>query len=370
MKAILVRSTAMDTPVHKMAKSLSQNGYNVHILEWDRLKIYKKDEVFDGLYSSHRFQLCAPQGKIELIFFLPLWWLYESYFLLREEADVIHSCDFDTLIPAILAKLIKRVKLFYTIYDFYSEFAGSIHPLLGKIISFTEKQALRFVDVLFMVNEAMIEELKGTRVKKVIIIYNTPIDYTIKKEQFSTKYAPSYLKIFYAGWLTKPRGLKHMVDSIRDISDVKLVVAGDGPYKDAIDKDLMKQGKIEYLGWIPHDEVIRRELEADVLFFFYDPSLLNGKYSSPNKLFEAMMCSKPIIANDGLFMSKIISKEKCGIIVPYGDTEAIKISIKELKENVCLRTTLGQNGRKAYEERYNWKIMELRLIDAYASLHS
>jgi len=370
MKAILIRSSAMDTPVHKMAKSLSQNGYNVHILEWDRLKRYKKDEVFDNLYSSHRFQLFAPQGKIELLFILPLWWLYESYFLLKEEADIIHSCDFDTLIPAILAKIVKRVRLLYTIYDFYGEFSGSIHPLLGKIISFTEKQALRFVDVLFMVNEAMYEELKGARVKKVIFIYNTPIDYTIKKEKLSTKNAPSYLKIFYAGWLTKPRGLKHMVDSIRDISDVKLVIAGDGPEKCALDKDLIKQGKIEYLGWIPYDEVIRRELEADVLFFFYDPSLLNGKYSSPNKLFEAMMCSKPIIANDGLFMSRIVSKEECGIITPYGDVNAITRSILKLKDNLNLRITLGQNGRRAYEERYSWKIMERRLLNAYKSLHN
>jgi glycosyltransferase involved in cell wall biosynthesis len=360
----------MDVPVHKLAKSLSNNGYDVCVLEWDRCKKYLTNEAMDGSYSSHRFRFRAPKGKIDLLFYLPIWWLYEFYFLIKEDADIIHVCDFDTILPAIIVKFIRKIKLCYTIYDFYSDFPGKIPTWIRKIILFSEKKALKFVDILFMVNEAMYQELQGSEIKKVIYIYNTPNDYPIEKRRSIARDFPQCLRLFYAGWLTKPRGLKYMVDSIRDLCDVKLIIAGDGPDKDVLDKDLIVEGKLEYLGWIPYDEVIRRELEADILFFFYDPSLLNGKYSSPNKLFEAMMCGKPILANDGMFMSRIVSKEDCGIIVPFGDVESIKRSILKLRDNPILRISLGQNGRNAYEERYSWEIMERRLLNAYKSLYN
>ena len=41
----------------------------------------------------------------------------------------------------------------------------------------------------------------------------------------------------------------------------------------------------------------------------------------------------------------------------------LKNAIIQLKDP-NLRNELGLNGRKAYENRYSWKIMEKRLLDA------
>jgi glycosyltransferase involved in cell wall biosynthesis len=80
------------------------------------------------------------------------------------------------------------------------------------------------------------------------------------------------------------------------------------------------------------------------------------------------MCSKPIIVNDDTSMADIVRNEKCGIVVPYGDVEAIKKAISQLIQDRQLSNLLGENGRKAYETRYSWNIMETRLIHAYESL--
>jgi glycosyltransferase involved in cell wall biosynthesis len=88
-----------------------------------------------------------------------------------------------------------------------------------------------------------------------------------------------------------------------------------------------------------------------------------------------MMCGKPILISDGIAGSKIVAQEDCGIVVPYGDVDAIKESLLRLKNDPELlkndpelRQRLGQNGRKAYENRYSWSIMESRIIDAYNDL--
>ena len=38
---------------------------------------------------------------------------------------------------------------------------------------------------------------------------------------------------------------------------------------------------------------------------------------------------------------------------------------KEVKMEIKLCKELGANGRKAYEERYSWEIMEQRLLALY-----
>ena len=80
------------------------------------------------------------------------------------------------------------------------------------------------------------------------------------------------------------------------------------------------------------------------------------------------MCAKPIIVSDNSSMAVIVRNEKCGIVIPYEDTEAIKKAIICLIDDVDYRERLGNNGRKAYENKYSWTIMEQRLRDAYDSL--
>lgn len=110
-------------------------------------------------------------------------------------------------------------------------------------------------------------------------------------------------------------------------------------------------------------------MKEDVLFATYDPIYPTNRYASPNKLFEAMMCHKPIIVNDGTSMADIVRRENCGIVVPYGDVNELKNAILKLKNNPQLYGRLGVNGRNAYDTKYSWKIMEQRLLDVYKHIN-
>jgi glycosyltransferase involved in cell wall biosynthesis len=125
------------------------------------------------------------------------------------------------------------------------------------------------------------------------------------------------------------------------------------------------EDKVEYIGFIPYEKVIEGAFRADVLFAFYDPAIRSNKYASPNKLFEAMMCGKPIIVNAETTAAKIVDKERCGITVPYGDICAIRSAIIRLRDDRKLRVMLGKNGRMAYQRHYDWKLMERRLLELY-----
>jgi glycosyltransferase involved in cell wall biosynthesis len=366
MKIIVVYSFAIHPGVHKLAATLSRNGHEVKLLVWDRDKNLPKVEKIDS-FTVHRFRLRAPYGKLSVLLYQPFWWLYEFYFFMKEKPHAVHAVNLDTLPPAIMAKLVRGTRLFYTIEDLYGgSYAGPVPSVLRKMVTFFEKVGIAFTDTLFLATEAVYDELKGIRIKKVVYIYNAPEEYPDIEVTHKTT---SGTRIFYGGWIARARGIQDMIDAISTLDGVKLVMAGKELDEGVVAYGTAKLKGFQFLGWITHKEIIKQSLEADILFIFADPSfLINFRYATPNKLFEAMMCAKPIIVNDGTPMSRIVRNEDCGIVVPYGDVNAIREAVLKLKNDPELRQRLGQNGRRAYETRYSWKIMESRLVEAYQDL--
>ncbi len=370
MQVTIIRGRAIDPAVHKICRCLAQDGCSVRLLVWDRQQNLTGTDSLE--YTVDKFNLKAPYDKLSAIWYLPFWWMYELYYLLRHPADVIHACDFDTLVPAILAKILKGTKLCYTIYDFYADnLPIRIPAFIRKMVASAEKHGIGYTDALFLVDEARYVQVKGAKIQDLTYIYNTPPDMydPCSPVTKNTGSKMGSVTIFYAGALHEDRGLKQVITAINEMPDVELILAGVGSIINYLDKiSAEHKHKIQYLGWLSYEKVIQYTISADILFAFYNPAVPNNRYASPNKLFEAMMCGKPIIVNDNTSMAEIVRKEDCGIVVPYGDVDATKRAILTLKNDPALCRRLGENGRRAYETKYSWKIMEERLLKIYRGL--
>jgi glycosyltransferase involved in cell wall biosynthesis len=372
MRVTLVRARAIDPAVNKVAKTLFENGYDVKLLVWDRQNTLN-GENGDG-YTVCKFNLKAPYDKLIVVFYLPIWWIYEFFFLLKDKCNVIHACDLDTLIPAILIKLVKRVRLCYTIYDFYANNLPDgrfqlVRRLIRGLIAWVERLGIGFAEILFLVDESRYEEVRGARINKLTYIYNSPPDYFSINQTRKLRNTSAEIITFYGGVISRFRGLQYMARAVQDLDGVRLMLAGPVHDEAFLEGSVLTSRKIQYLGWLPsYEDVINKTAEADIIFRFSDPKIPKTKYESPNKLFEAMMCGKPIVVSDGSSMANIVREENCGLVVPYGDITALKGAIISLRDNQPLREKLGQNGREAYESKYSWSIMQERLIDIYKDL--
>jgi glycosyltransferase involved in cell wall biosynthesis len=105
-----------------------------------------------------------------------------------------------------------------------------------------------------------------------------------------------------------------------------------------------------------------------VLFATYDPAIPNHRFSSPNKVFEAMLLSKPVIVARNTNMDRIIEQAECGLVVDYGDLSQLEAALQTLEMHAALRLRLGENGRQAYETEFSWEIMQTRLAQLYAAV--
>ncbi len=364
-KVVMVRSRSTDAAVFKNAESLAESGFDVHLLAWDRQHNLPEDK--NRKYHVHRFTMKAPYDRMTILFYQPFWMLYELYFLLASRPDIINACDLDTLLPAVMVKLLYRCRLFYTIYDFYADHfddrRGSLIRLIKRSLASLEKFLIGFADVLFLADECRLEEVKGARIKKVVYIYNSPMDRFVNGEGRSPG---DELVVLYAGLINPSRGVEYMVEAVEAVDGVTMIIAGpDDADKLRIDTPVNPK-KIKFIGYLPtYEDVLRTTMNADVLFRFEDPGRSSSKYASPNKLFEAMMCGKPFIVNEGIGSSRIVAETNCGPIVPFGDVGALKNALTALRDDPALRARAGASGRKAYDEKYSWSIMEKRLTEAY-----
>ncbi len=349
-----------DTRLRKEIDTLLKDGYEVKVIIWERGWPFACDRRVDikGL------KINAPIGRISSLLYFPVWFLYLTFWLFRTQWDVVHSVNFDTYLFALIAAKIKNKPIVYDIYDFY----GDMMPfLLRNIIVKMDKYLLPFSDVLILADEARIEQIGGNIHKNIFTINNSPIKDNFDKNQHNNDI--NTFKVFIGGKILKERCLDMIISAIGKIDGVELNIRGhceETDYKQQLIRLSQKFDNMDlYLDGVPYEEIVEGTMSADLTIALYDPDIPNNRYASPNKLFEAMASKIPIIVNENTSMAYIVRKEKCGIIIPYGNEEALIWAISRLKYDLNLQKKLGDNGRKAYENKYNWTIMENRLSSIY-----
>lgn len=85
----------------------------------------------------------------------------------------------------------------------------------------------------------------------------------------------------------------------------------------------------------------------------------------PIKMFEYMAAGIPVIASNISSWREIIEGNRCGLCVDPFDPHAIAAAIDYLVLHPELAKRMGENGKKAVMEKYNWPVQALKLTEFY-----
>jgi len=121
---------------------------------------------------------------------------------------------------------------------------------------------------------------------------------------------------------------------------------------------------VETLGYLDRNAVkstLSRSMRGLVLFH-PEPNHVNAQ---PNKMFEYMSAGIPVIASNFPLWKEIVEGTECGICVDPLNPKEIADAIRWIIEHPVEASRMGENGRKAVEERYNWGIEEKKLLELY-----
>lgn len=339
--------------------------YSILGLGWNRgeATINKSDNY---IHLLHVFNLKSPYGcTFRYLAILPIFWTWVFIKLWVHRPKIIHACNLDTILPCYLYRILFRSKLVFDMHDRYAMAfipwnKGIFLKKLHLMVNCLEEVFANKADVLMSVYDKMFVTLKH-RPKNCITVMACPEDRLPTRSKATTH----KFKILFTGHVRAGRGLDTLLEIVDEIKAIDLVIVGRVEEKKLLGRINEKQN-CKYLGFLNHDQLLQLELDSGAIVALYDSNFqTQHEYGLANKILEAMLCGLPVITN---IAHEIINETECGILVQYDNTKQIKQAIISLRDNQELRTRLGNNGRRAYLEKYNWKNMEKKLFITYDTL--
>jgi glycosyltransferase involved in cell wall biosynthesis len=122
---------------------------------------------------------------------------------------------------------------------------------------------------------------------------------------------------------------------------------------------LRLDANVKFLGWQPADEIARLHLQSQI---FVLPS---RNENSPNALTEAMVSGMPVIATRVGGIPSLVEDGQTGLLVPWGNPNALAETIDWLLAHPEERERLGQNARRVARARHAPEMVAAETVVAY-----
>jgi glycosyltransferase involved in cell wall biosynthesis len=155
-------------------------------------------------------------------------------------------------------------------------------------------------------------------------------------------------EILYAGRLSPEKGVLELVEAARGM---QLVIAGDGPLLARVPGAR---------GFVPHDELMRLYERAAVVAC---PSRREG---FGVVCLEAMAHGRAVVATGVGGLRDLVVDGETGIVVPPGDSAALRVALQRLLADRELRRRLGAAGRERARQHFSWPVATDATLAAYA----
>ena len=166
----------------------------------------------------------------------------------------------------------------------------------------------------------------------------------------------------WVGVLRDWHGLELLLDSVARLPDVHLLVVGDGPGRDAVDRQARNAGiadRVTVTGRIAHEEMPHFIAAMDIAAVADERTGV----ASPMKLLEYMAMGTAVIAPAMDNIRDIVTDRVNGLLFEAGNREALLASIRELRDDRALRASLGANARASVERDRTWTAIAARILD-------
>jgi len=174
-------------------------------------------------------------------------------------------------------------------------------------------------------------------------------------------------EVCYIGSISKIRGIREIVRALEYVQvPVRLNLGG--RFADAVLEDEVKAypqwERVNQLGFLDR-EGVRSTLARSVAGLVTLHPASNYIDSLPVKMFEYMAAGIPVIASNFPLWRDIVETSDCGVCVDPMAPREIARAIDLLTGDHLLARRLGENGRRAAANRYNWEREEEKLLAFY-----
>jgi len=349
---------------HKQARTLADAGFDVSLIAQ-----HDKDETVSGVKI-----LSIPKTSNRILRKL-FWGWFALKRAFRHDFDSYHFHDPELMPWMVLLKTLKMKPVIIDIHELYSDVLirssviKRLPPRAQKIFSWiyllAEKLMVAFFDRIIVTTEVA---KKRYPTDKTFVISNYPrLDYlagaTAPERTGSTKIA------IYAGSLDDFYGVQMLLRSLNYIDakkDLKLKLIGKplGGGEFIIPEDPDIKDRVELIDWLPHEQVAKHLLTADIALCCPPPLPMNLHMGS-NKMYEYMAAGLPMVVSNFPLWIDFVEKNGYGLCADPLDPKDIAKEITYLLDHPQAAHRMGELGKKAAREKYNWELEGKKLVGIY-----
>jgi glycosyltransferase involved in cell wall biosynthesis len=141
----------------------------------------------------------------------------------------------------------------------------------------------------------------------------------------------------FAGRLTAQKSLERALEAVAGADGVSLVIAGDGPDRDPLERRARELGlgdRVKFLGAQPRERIVE-------LFHAADATVLSSSWENfPHTVVEALAVGTPVLAMEAGGVAEVVRDGVNGLLVAPGDTAALGEAVRRYFADDGLRERL------------------------------
>jgi colanic acid biosynthesis glycosyl transferase WcaI len=288
-------------------------------------------------------------------------------------------------IPAILIKKLTGAPIFFWIQDLWPESltaTGSISSpivlwVIGKLVRFIYKRCDKILVSSKGYIEKIVEQVENPEKIAFFPQWAEPLFQSQNADMAKINQGeiPEGFLVMFAGNIgvsQAPEVMINAAEQLRNYSDIKWVIIGNGRLKDWMSEEVINrklENNVFMLGSKPLETMPSYFSHADALLVILKKSSLFAM-TIPAKVQSYMECGKPIIASLDGEGAELIIASKSGIVCPSDDSNALAESVLEMyKMSEDEKTRMGLNGKSYSDKHYNRERLINKLIADFQSFN-
>jgi glycosyltransferase involved in cell wall biosynthesis len=382
---LVLHDVTYDSRVKREAKTLSQAGYKVKILDW----AYPLSPG-DVRTSQHEIPNGIEVSRIQILtrslpkntFFRAVKYLEYIWSAcrqaVRERAAIYHAHDLNTLLPALIAARINKAKIIYDSHELWVELYPRCAVAWQKRFWQTlEKWCIKQVDKAIGINASIAAHLAQLYDVPMPTVVRNCHEYVEINERENLLRETLHIEddtkiVLFMGGITLNKGIEEGIKAMSHVDNCIFVIMGfDHGYKEQLQQLAGEAGvedRVKFAPPVPPGQVVRWAASADIGLICIRGKGLSYYYSVAQKLWECLMAELPVVVNDLPEMRQLVEGYQVGLVIEQEmRPESIAPAIKKLINEEQLYRRLQKNTQRLNRE-CNWENEAVKLLEVYHSL--
>ena len=342
---------------HKQCKSLAGRGREVALIA-----CHDRAEIIDGVRIVPIDRASGRLDRMTRVGFR----VYRA--AVREQADLYHFHDPELLWVGALLRL-RGLRVVYDVHEDVPKQIMGKHwiprrwrPLVSKAFALVEQAGARIVDGIVAATPSIARKFPAG---KTAVVQNFPESSFARADGRGVPLGERPDAFVYTGGLMDIQGVRQMAQALALLPESMTGTVAGTFHPAALEEEIAAMPgwrHVRFLGQVPRTEIVHAMDRARAGLVLNHPTV-NYVDAYSTKMFEYMARGLPVVCSNFPLWVDIVSGADCGIAVDPRDPQAIADAIRSLSDDPERARRLGENGRRAIAERYNWQA-ELSKLEA------